>query len=186
MPRDFDDQFLSEYVDSLKEQAEKIKINILLLGPSTNKEKQGAKLRKYISSKCKNERNAIYAERKDLINAFEKAIGRYSNLCNYELYLARKVDAIIIIPASAGSLVELGLFSLEDGIHPRTLVLFSSEYNPNNEPDFISLGPKRSYDLSGASVKTVDYNDTKRVWDIVDDFLSKMKAIKFPKKRMGL
>lgn len=185
MPRDFDGSVI-EYEDLLIEQAKKRKINILLLGPGINTESAGAELRKYIASKCEGERNVIYGERDDLINAFKRVIGKYFDLCSYEFHLAKQVvDALIIIPDSAGSLVELGLFSLEDDIHPWTLVLFSSEHNPHNESDFISLGPKRSYDRV-ANVKTCDYSDKKLVWDIVDDFLEKMKAIKFSKKRMEL
>lgn len=183
MLRNFDDSVLSEYIGHLKEDAKRIKINVLLLGPGTNKEKQGAKLRKYISRKCnrKSERNAIYGERKDLIEAFQKAI-KYSDLCTYELHLVKNwANAIIIIPDSAGSLVELGLFALEDNIHPKTLVLFSNKYNPHDEPDFISLGPKQSYTNGRAFIETVDYGDKELVWNIVDEFLSKMKSRKFSK-----
>lgn len=183
MPRDFDDLLLSEYLDSFREQAKRRNLHILLLGPRTNTEKRGAKLRKYIASKCKGERNAIYGERKDLINAFKKAIGRHSDLCSYEFHLAtRVVDAIIIIPDSAGSLVELGMFSDKYCIHPRTLVLFSNEYEKQNKKDFIGLGPKMSYNNGRAFIETVDYGDKKLVWNIVDDFLSIMKAVKFGKK----
>jgi len=185
LPRDFDGS-VTEYEDLLIEQAKRTKINLLLLGPGINTRSTGARLRKYIASKCKGERNAIYGERDDLINAFKRVIGKYYDLCSYEFHLATKVDAIIIVPASPGSLVELGLFSLEDDIHPKTLVLFSSDHNPNNEPDFISLGPKKSYGITGATVETVDYSNKKLIWNIVDDFLEKMKAIKFHKKRMEL
>ena len=183
MPRDFDGS-VSEYFDSLGEDAKGIKINVLLLGPGLNTGTLGAKLRRYIEGRCKGERNAIYGERKDLINAFKKEIGKYADLCIYELDLARRewVDALIIIPDSGGSLVELGLFSLVYDIHPNTLVLFSNKHNPQNEDDFINLGPKRSYIF----IETVDYSDKELVWDIVDKFLSRMKSKKFGIKILGL
>ncbi|MFC1916103.1 hypothetical protein ACFLW4_05380, partial [Chloroflexota bacterium] len=111
MPRNFDDSVVSEYIDCLGEDAKRIKINILLLGPNTNTRSLGARLRKYIASRCQGGRNAIYGERRDLIESFQRAIGKYSDLCTYELHLASWVDALIIIPDSAGSLVELGIFS---------------------------------------------------------------------------
>lgn len=186
MPREFDGS-VSEYEDLLIEQAKKIRVKILLLGPSISTKTIGARLRKYIAGKCKGERIAIYGERDDLINAFRKVIGKYSDLCIYESHLAIQMDALIIVPDSPGSLVELGMFSLEDeALLSKTLVLFSNEHNPQKEPDFISLGPKKSYEFRGASVKTVDYNKKRLVWDIVDDFLEKRKAIKFSKKRMEL
>ena len=182
MPKDFDGS-VSEYEDLLIEQAKKIKVNILLLGPCTRSRRPAARLRKYIATRCEGGRNAIYGERKDLIEVFQKKIGEFANLCIYELHLATEVvDAIIIIPDSAGSLVELGMFSLKYNIHPCTLILFSNKHNPQNEDDFISLGPKRSYNF----VETVDYRDKEVVWNIVDKFLSRMKSEKFGRKRLGL
>lgn len=184
MLRDFDDSFVNEYFGSLKEQAKRMKINVLLLGPNTKKGKWGAELRRYIEGRCKGERNAIYGERKELIDAFKKTIGKYADLCSYEMHLATEVvDATIIIPDSAGSLVELGMFSLIYEIHPDTLVLFSNEYKQQNKT-FIGLGPKRSYENGRAFVETVDYRDQESVWNIVDSFLSIMKAKKFGKKRL--
>jgi len=184
LPRDFDEPCVSEYFDSLDEDAKGIKINVLLLGPGINTKSLGAGLRKYIASKCQGGRNTIYGERKDLIGAFQRAMGKYADLCIYELDLAKRewVDALIIIPDSGGSLVELGLFSLVYDIHPNTLVLFSKAHNPQNEDDFISLGPIRSYDF----VETVDYGDKEAVWNIVDEFLSRIKSKKFGKRILGL
>ena len=182
MPRDFDGS-VSEYEDLLKEDAKGIEIKVLLLGPNIKKRSSGARLRKYIASRCKGERNAIYGERKDLIQSFQKAMGKFADLCTYELHLAKRVvDAIIIVPDSAGSLVELGMFSLKYDIHSRTLILFSNKHNPQNKPDFMSLGPKQSYIF----VETVDYSDKELVWNIVDKFLSRRKSIKFGKERLGL
>lgn len=183
MPRIFDDSVLSEYFDLFDEDAKGIRIRVLLLGPCTRSRRPAARLRKYIATRCEGGRNAIYGERKDLIEVFKKRIGEFADLCTYELHLATKVvDAIIIIPDSAGSLVELGMFSLKYNIHPCTLVLFSNEYNPQNEDNFISLGPKRSYNF----VKTVDYRDQELVWNIVDEFLSRMHSEKFGRKILGL
>jgi len=184
--RDFDGS-VPEYEDLLIEQAKNTKINVLLLGPNTNKQESGAKLRRYIKDRCTGERNAIYGERKDLIKVYKKNIGKYADLCSYEFHLATEVvDAIIIIPDSAGSLVELGMFSRIYKVHPNTLVLFSNDYKQQNKTDFIGLGPKRSYENGRAFVKTVNYRDQGLVWNIVDSFLSIMKAKNFPKKRMGL
>ena len=186
MPRDFDGS-VSEYEGLLSEQAQKIKVSVLLLGPCTRSRRPAAILRKYIATniatRCEGGRNAIYGERKDLIKVFQKRIGEFADLCLYELHLATKVvDAIIIIPDSAGSLVELGMFSLKYDIHRCTLVLFSNKHNPQNEDDFISLGPKRSYNF----VKTVDYRDKEIVWNIVDEFLSRMHSEKFGRKILRL
>jgi hypothetical protein len=73
------------------------------------------------------------------------------------------------------------MFSDKIHIHPRTLVLFSKEHNPTNKRDFISLGPKKAYKNGRAFVKTVDYRDKELVWDIVNDFLLRMKAVRFNK-----
>ena len=183
MLRNFDESLVSEYFDSLDEDAKRTESNVLLLGPCTRSRRPAARLRKYIATRCEGGRNAIYGERKDLIEVFQKRIGEFADLCIYELHLATKVvDAIIIIPDSAGSLVELGMFSLKYNIHSCTLVLFSSDHNPQNEDDFISLGPKRSYNF----VETIDYRDQELVWNIVDKFLSRMRSEKFGRKTLGL
>ncbi len=90
---------------------------------------------------------------------------------------------MIIIPGSAGSLAELGLFSLDDDIHPKTLVLFNKKHVNNNKETFITLGPNISYNTGKATVEPVDYSDLNLVWEIVDDFLDKIKAIKFANSR---
>ena len=181
---DLGDSTVVDYLHELDSQAERIKIKVLLLGPNTDTESPGAKLRKYIATNCAGHRTAIRGERKDLIAAFKKVMGsKYFDLCSYEQSLAETVDALIIIPASAGSLVELGLFALSENIHPKTLVLFNCLYEEDDSPTFIKLGPKLSYDIRGATVMTVDYLDKEGIWNIVNDFLLKRRAIKFSKKR---
>ena len=185
MLKDFDDALVDEYIDSLKSQARKTKIRVLLLGPDTKSKSSAAKLRRFIHDKCTGDRISVLGEREDLITAFSKVIGRYANLCSYEQYLARKLEAMIITQASAGSFAELGMFSLEDDIHPKTLVLFDKKHVNNDKKTFITLGPNISYRISGATVKPADYDNLALVWEIVNDFLEKRKAIKFSNSRRG-
>lgn len=173
-------QVEDEYLQDLKDRSNKVRIKVLVLGPNTDAKSNGARLRKYIAVKCKKEQKIpIYAERKRLMDGYAKEIGKYADFCHYEKDLAvRKMDAIIIIPGSAGSFIELGLFAHVDGIHQKTLVLFNNQF-PSHTPTFINLGPRRSYKIRGADVHDVDYTNKKAVWVIVDDFLARRKAIKF-------
>lgn len=185
MLKDFDDTLVDEYTEALMSQSEKTKIRVLLLGPDTKSKSSAAQLRRFIQAKCTGDRISVLGERKDLIKAFYKVIGKHANLCIYEQYLVRKLEAMIIIPASAGSLAELGMFALEDEIHPKTLILFDKRHVNENKKTFITLGPNISYSTSKATVEPVDYSDLNSVWEIVDDFLDKIKAIKFTNSRRG-
>lgn len=183
MLKDYDDALVDEYINSLISQAKKTKIRVLLLGPDTKSKSSAAKLRKFIHEKCTGDRISVLGEREDLINAFSKVIGKYADLCIYEQTLARKLEAMIIIPASAGSFAELGMFSMEDDIHSKTLVLFDKRRVNDDKKTFITLGPNLSYRTRGATVEPVDYDDLATVWEIVNDFLEKRKAIKFSNSR---
>ena len=188
MSRIYNKQVEAEYFQLLKGLYNKTLIKILVLGPNTKETRPGSQLRKYIARKCKGSKKGqivpIYAERKRLIKAYTKTVGKYSDFCDYEKKLAYFVDAIVIIPDSAGSLVELGLFALEDDIHRKILVLFSNEYPAPQVPTFINLGPRKSYNRGAATVKDVDYTDKIGAWNIVDDFLSQIRAIVFSTKRL--
>ena len=103
-------------------------------------------------------------------------MGEHSNLCIYEAHLADKwADAIIIIPDSAGSLVELGLFTLRHKIHPKIMVLFNTQH-PATENSYINQGPRLDYKLGDAVVEDVEYTELDTVWNLVDDFLKKIKV----------
>lgn len=165
-------------------------INVMVLGPKAEKETPSAKLRKFIIDQCREHRTAIKGEHKRLIRAFRKTAGSNISLCSMELDIAlNEVDAVIIIPDSEGSFVELGLFSLVDNVCRKTLLLFNEKYIPGEDNEdklsFIHLGPKLAYESRRAVVDYVDYSDKESVWLKVDSFLQDFRAAKYDKSQLG-
>jgi hypothetical protein len=176
------EKLVNEFEASLDEEINKIRLRVMILGPNTDGTTTEAELRKFIIEKCEEQAITIKGEHKKLIEVYKKKIGTGGNLCGFELILAQKgVDAVIIIPASPGSLVELGMFANIEDICRRTLVLFSENYKDDSEPSFIHLGPKLAYKNQGATVEFVNYIEKEKVWKIVNQFVQIYKANKLHK-----
>jgi hypothetical protein len=176
-------EFISEFQSAITSKFDKTRLKIMVLGPNIDEKNNGAKLRKFIVEKCQEYAVAIRGEHKELVEMYKQIVGAGSHLCVYELDLAEQMDAIIIIPDSAGSLVELGMFANMEDICRRTLVLFSDEYGDENKPSFINLGPQLAYKNQGGKVRFVRYIEKEQIWDIVKGFIQIFKANKVNRER---
>ena len=156
----------------------------MVFGPNTDHTDRGAQLRKFIIEQCNIHHTLVESEHEKLIEIHKKITGSTHNLCHMERELAKSVDGIIILPYSAGSLVELGMFAFESDIHAKTFVLFSDEYDKDLKDSFIGLGPKMSYHIGGASVEVIDYRKKKMAWSKIYQFLLDRKARKSWAKRI--
>lgn len=172
-------KFYSEYKDAAEERWDGTKIRVMVFGPNTDHDDVGAQLRKFIVEQCNMHHTVVKSEHEKLIKIHKKITGSTNTLCAMERDLAKDVDGIIILPYSAGSLVELGMFALEPEIHGKTFVLFSDEYRKALKNSFIGLGPKLSYRIGGASVEVVDYKKKEMVWSRIYKFLLNRKARKY-------
>lgn len=175
--------FHSEFGNALKERWDRIKVRVMVFGPNTDHTDPGAQLRKFIIEQCSIHYTVVKSEHEKLIKIHRRITGATHNLCDMEREAAKDVDGIIILPYSAGSLVELGMFALEPEIHGKTFVLFSDEYLEALDDSFIGLGPKLSYRIGGASVEVADYKMKDQVWDKIYNFLLDRKARKYWAKR---
>ena len=88
------------------------------------------------------------------------------------------IDGIILLPDSAGSLVELGMFVIEEKIHSKMLILFNKEYKAAIKNNFVGRGAKLAYDSGHAITKIIDYNDFDISWAKVSNFLKLIKSNK--------
>jgi hypothetical protein len=177
---------ISEYDAAISSKIEETPLKIMVLGPNTAATNSGAELRKFIIEKCRAYAVTIMGEHEKLIAVYRKKLGAGGHLCSHELTLATTVvDAIIIIPASPGSFVELGMFANVGDVCRRTLVLFNQDYVDEKKPTFIHLGPKVAYQNQGATVEFVNYSEKERVWEIVDRFVQIYKGNKFTKAILG-
>jgi len=164
----------------LKQRLEKptTRITVFLLGPGDSNNSNGKTLRQYLQRKCEEFGAVIKGEHKAIIEVFNNRTGQLSDLCVMEQWFAQEyADAIIIIPYSSGSLVELGMFAIEPDICRKTMLIFSEEF-PEDGDTFINKGPKLRYHNKGAYITFVNYENKREVWKQVKSFLSNPKADK--------
>jgi len=171
--------FAKAYDSGVKSDASRIRLSVLVLGPSAKSKEPAAVLRKHVASRCRKDgKLALQGEHKSLLNVYRGVMGRHSDLCTYELDLALRVDALVIIPSSPGSFVELGMLALAPKVCPKTIVLFDRKYARHNT-SFVKLGAKKAYTNKGATTAYVDYADKKSAWKQVQRHLQVIRTNKF-------
>lgn len=177
-------RFQEEYERTLVQRWDQTQISVMVLGPNTAKRTLEARLRKSIIEACKAYATTLKGEHEQLIKIHRQIIGPGHNLCSMERDIAyHNVDAVVIIPASAGSLVEFGMFALEDAICEKTLVLFNDKYAQEQKPSFMQRGPKLAYQARGSLVEFVNYGKKELVLEKVHQFLQSRKALKYDRSR---
>ncbi len=166
-----------------------VRIRILILGPRLDGDEPGSELRRHIIQKCRDEQYiTVLAEHQQMQNLFSRKWGPVHDLCKMELWLAREedgrghniIDGIVILPASAGSFIELGMFVFEAGIHWKMLVLFNKEHQHTMTDSFIGKGAKMAFDNGRrALTKLMDYQDLDSSWSEVSQFLKWVQGEKW-------
>lgn len=169
---------LNTYKELTRERWDNTEISILVFGPNTNHTTLGAKLRSYILKKCDKYSVTVRCEHSGFIDSHRSMLGQNKNLVFAELDAARFVDAIIIIPDSPGSFVELGMLSPCKKIHEKVLILFKHKYaNDNNS--FVHEGPKLAFAENHATIKYVNYRNKRSTWEEIKLFLHEKKADRY-------
>ncbi len=118
----------------------------------------------------------------DLFDDLLSGQGRHS-LLNLENLLADSVDAVIILPESAGSLVELGAFSNNVQLAGKIVCVANNKYRHNKS--FINFGPHRLIrSTESGKVLHVDYaelSDPKKKHEIyrsIDSAVARIRKCK--------
>jgi len=165
------------------------KISILVLGPNLDGDEPGSDLRRHIIQKCKDEQfTTVLAEYQQMQELFSKLWGPVYDLCKMELWLAcgkdkrgrNIIDGIVIIPSSAGSFIELGMFVFKEKIHKKMLVLFNKDHEDTMTDSFIGRGARMAFDNGrNAITKLMDYQDLDGSWSEVSEFLKRVQNEKW-------
>ena len=169
-------------IKGIEEEIAAVPINVMIMGPTLNSKPLtiAAKLRKELLERCPEfgaNVNPVAPEHKDLEAAARRKFGSNNyNLCRYEKALAKKCDLIIILPASPGSYVELGLFAMEASVCAKCLILFDENHKEGKS--FINLGPRKSYSVRHAKIKNVNYKEKEKVLKIVRAIFEKIREVK--------
>jgi len=166
-----------------------VKIRILVLGPNLDGDEPGSELRKHIIEKCNDAQfTVVLTEYSQMQELFEKLMGPVYDLCKMEFWLANAkdkntghniIDGIVILPNSAGSFIELGMFVITEEIHSKMLVLFNKSHEETITDSFVGKGAKMAFDNGRRAItKLIDYQDIDSTWSEVSDFLEWIRGNK--------
>ena len=110
-------------------------------------------------------------EYQKLVEATEPLLGAHNNAALAEIKHAREsADAIVILPSSPGSFLELGAFSSLDDICSKMLIIIDAQYK--GRVNYLTTGPLKGAEINGAKVHYIDYSNHSECWDKVDEFVT--------------
>lgn len=175
---------LQEFYEGIRQEAherwDNTPISVMVFGPDISSTGISSLLRKHIVYKCSEYGILVRTEHEDFQESYRQLLGSKRNLCGLEYLAARHVDALVMIPDSPGSFIELGMFSLAKEVCEKTLILFSKAFSsPDNQFSFVFLGPKLAYKERKAKIEFVDYTRTDLAWKKVYKFLRERRALKW-------
>ena len=106
-----------------------------------------------------------------LVDAAEGLLGGRNNAATAELMHARNsTDAIIMLPSSPGSFLELGAFSLYEDVCRKMLIIIDKKHE-SDDPNYLNTGPIPGAQKKGAQVLFIDYDDHVACWASVEEFI---------------
>lgn len=154
-------------------------ISVMVMGPGkgNTESPDAANLRGFIVRRCWEIGATIpnKPEHQSLVEIAKQERGEWTDLCSYEIDLANESDLIVLIPASAGSLVELGLFSLEIDIPTKMIVLFDKKHR--RKKSFVMNGPRQALENRRAIIKFVDYVDRQSTWQFLQEQIELRRSL---------
>ena len=118
-------------------------------------------------------------------NALKKIYGEhFKHLANSALaelaHVDKEVDLIVLIPSSPGSFSELGLFSLNNGICRKMLILLDE--SKKEPPGFIHLGPVPFAGMYGSQIEYINYKNLDVGMRTVESFYESIRVSKLASK----
>lgn len=106
-----------------------------------------------------------------LIDAAQPLLGQHNNAAAAEINHAKskKLDAIIMLPSSPGSFLELGAFAAIKEICQKMIVIVDAQYK--NDVNYMNSGPVKLAKSFGAQIKFADYENHGAIWSLVEPFV---------------
>lgn len=107
-----------------------------------------------------------------LVDAAQPLLGQHNNAAAAEINHAKskKLDAIVMLPSSPGSFLELGAFAAIKDICQKMIVVIDAQYEKHI--NYMNSGPVKLANSFGAQVRFSDYDDHLGVWNLVEPFVN--------------
>ena len=167
---------------ALKLAYEKVakRLKVFLAGPFIEKDvgdnsedSPAAKLRRELLSHLEKRNDVSLGEHRGMLELTSEFVDGLAHAALSELAVIRKeIDAVIIIPASAGSFCELGAWSQIKTISEKMLILCDRTHE--GQQSYMSTGVLTLARYHGAQVNWVDYANLEEIEKIVERFLEKI------------
>lgn len=141
--------------------------------PRKNSRNTAAVLRHFLFHKLtKAGWQVTLGEYENLIRATAPLMGDQNNAALAELDHAksRRTDAIVMLPSSPGSFLELGSFCHDEEICRKMLVLVDAQYQAHQ--NYMNTGPIIEAKENGATVEFIDYANKEICWLCVEPFVT--------------
>lgn len=106
-----------------------------------------------------------------LVSATHALLGKRNTASSSEIIHARQhADAVVMLPSSPGSFLELGAFALYPDICSKMLIIVDKKHELDL-PNYLKLGPLISSQHNGAKLLYLDYGSTADCWAVVKEFV---------------
>lgn len=173
MSKEFD-RITREFEEGIALDLARTPVKVVVMGPALTDSSPAAKLRSDIITAAQDYGATIRPEHGGLIRAAARKLRKGHHLTAMEIQLVAFSDVVVMIPDSAGSLCELGLFATFREYGPKLLILASKKYP--RAGSYVADGPLTAAKHNHAEVKYVDYEDTGKAWLHVERRLQRVQA----------
>lgn len=149
-------------------------LNVVVMGPALSDESDAGRLRKGLIDAAREYGTTVQPEHRGVTEASELKLGAGHHLTAAELHLVDVSQVVVLIPASAGSLCELGFFSSLERCAAKMVILVNDEHP--RKGSYVADGPIKAARLHGAQVEYVDYHDFEACWELVRTCIEEVRA----------
>jgi hypothetical protein len=152
-----------------------------LAGPYIETEKGPRKAKKNIASRLRFDLyhklidegwTVTLGEYQALVDATKPLAGDHNNAALAEVHHAKskELDAVVMLPSSPGSFLELGAFSSIETICQKMVIVVDLQYETHL--NYMNEGPVKLAKSFGAQVEFCDYSDLNACWVIVKTYIT--------------
>lgn len=124
-------------------------------------------------------------EYQKLIDATEPLVGTSNNAALAEVSHAKSkdLDAVVMLPSSPGSFLELGAFSSLQVICQKMIIIIDAQFE--HDKNYMNSGPVKLAENFGAEIHYCDYSDINCCWLLIEKFITLKLSLKAASRIMS-